>query len=93
MTKNHTFEIFSANCSLCKNIEIRKQEGCSQKVYDVDNMTSEIIEKMKKYGIKAVHTIVIDGKYKVVGMPDFPLVCGEDLFQKLQKEYSRDSRK
>lgn len=88
MVENHTFEIFSANCPLCKNIEIRKNEGCSQKVYDVNNMTSEIREKMEKYGIKAVPTTVIDGKYKVVGIPDFPLVCGEDLFKKLQKEYS-----
>lgn len=87
MVERHTFEIFSANCPLCKNIEVRKQEGCSQKVYDVNNMTAEIREKMTKYGITAVPTTVIDGKYKVVGIPDFPLVCGEDLFKKLQKEY------
>lgn len=88
MTENHTFEIFSANCPLCRNIEIKKQEGCSLKVYDVNNMTEELREKMEKYGITAVPTTVIDSKYKVVGLPDFPLVCGEDLFKKLQKEYS-----
>ena len=87
MTQNHAFEIFSANCPLCKNIEIRKHEGCSQKIYDVNNMTEEIREKVKKYQITAVPTVIIDGKYKVVGMPDFPLVCGEDLFKKLEKEY------
>lgn len=88
MVENHTFEIFSANCPLCKNIEIRKHEGCAQRLYDVNNMTREVEEKMKKYGIKAVPTTVIDGKYKVVGIPDFPIVCGEALFEKLQKEYS-----
>jgi hypothetical protein len=88
MSEKHTFEIFSANCPLCKNIEIRKHEGCSQKVYEVNNMTAEIKEKMEKYRIKAVPTTVIDGKYKVVGIPDFPLVCGEDLFKRLEKEYS-----
>jgi hypothetical protein len=88
MTENHTFEIFSANCPLCKNIEIRKHEGCSQTTYDVNSMTEEIREKMEKYGIKAVPTTVIDGKYKIIGIPEFPLVCGEDLFKKLQKEYS-----
>ncbi len=87
MAEKHTFEIFSANCPLCKNVEIRKQEGCTQKVYDVNNITVEIQEKMTRYGITAVPTTVIDGKYKVVGIPDFPLVCGEDLFKKLQKEY------
>ncbi|MDE1863071.1 MAG: thioredoxin family protein [Thaumarchaeota archaeon] len=88
MTEKHTFEIFSANCSLCRNIEIRKHEGCNQTTYNVNNMTAEIREKMEKYGIKAVPTTIIDGKYKIVGLPDFPLVCGEDLFKKLQKEYS-----
>lgn len=88
MNGKHTFEIFSANCPLCRNIEIRKNEGCSHIVYDVNNATSEVKEKMKKYGIKAVPTTVIDGKYKVVGIPDFTLVCGEALFEKLQKEYS-----
>ncbi|MDE1766871.1 MAG: thioredoxin family protein [Thaumarchaeota archaeon] len=88
MTENHTFEIFSANCPLCRNIEIRTHEGCNQTTYDVNNMTAEIREKMEKYGIKAVPTTVIDGKYKIVGTPDFPLACGEDLFKKLQKEYS-----
>lgn len=88
MTQNHIFEIFSANCPLCKNIEIRKHEGCNQKIYNVNNMTGEIKEKMKKYGITAVPTTVIDSKYKVVGIPEFPLVCGEDLFKKLEKEYS-----
>lgn len=88
MTENHTFEIFSANCPLCRNIEIRKHEGCNQTTYDVNNMTEETREKVEKYGIKAVPTTVIDGKYKIVGIPDFPLACGEDLFKKLQKEYS-----
>ncbi len=88
MVENHTFEIFSANCPLCKRIEVRKHEGCTQKIYDVNNMTTEIREKMEKYGIKAVPTTVIDSKYKVVGIPDFPLVCDEDLFKRLQKEYS-----
>jgi glutaredoxin len=88
MVEKHAFEVFSANCPLCKNIEIKKYDGCSQKVYDINNMTSEITEKIKKYKITAVPTVIIDGKYKVVGMPDFPLTCGEELFTKLQKEYS-----
>jgi glutaredoxin len=88
MAENHTFEVFSANCPLCRNIEIKKNEGCSQKVYDANKMTPEIREKIKRYGITAVPTVIVDGKYKVVGMPDFPLVCGDGLFKKLQKEYS-----
>jgi len=87
MTQNHTFEIFSANCSLCKNIEIIKNPGCTQVIHDVDHVDEETKVKMKKYGIKAVPTIVIDGKYKVVGMPDFSMRCSDELFKRLEKDY------
>lgn len=88
---HHTIEIFSANCPLCKHvidtIEIGKCEGCRLTTYDVNNMTEEIKVKMKDYGVKAVPTTIIDGKIKVVGIPDFPWICGEDLYKKLRKEY------
>ena len=91
MRQHHTIEIFSANCPLCKHvtdvIEIGKCEGCNQIAYDVNNMTEEIKVKMKDYGIKSVPTTIIDGKIKVVGIPDFPWICGEDLYKKLEKEY------
>jgi predicted DsbA family dithiol-disulfide isomerase len=35
-------------------------------------MTENTILKMKKYGVKAVPTTVIDGEIKVTGIPDFP---------------------
>ncbi len=88
MTQNHTFEIFSADCPLCKNIEIIKNPGCTHIIHDVNHMDEETEAKMKKYEIKAVPTIVIDGKYKVVGVPDFPMRCGEELFKRLEKDYS-----
>ena len=87
MKQHHTIKIFSANCPLCRHItddiEIGKCEGCSQTVYDVNNMT----EWMKDYGVKAVPTTIIDGKIKIVGIPDFPWVCGEYLYRKLKQEY------
>ena len=92
MKQYHTIEIFSANCPLCKHltddIEIGKCEGCSQTVYYVNNMTDEIKAKMKEYDIKAVPTTIIDGKNKVVGIPDFPWICGEDLYTTLKRDYS-----
>ncbi len=91
MTQHHTIEIFSANCPLCKHvidtIEIGKCEGCGLTVHDVNNMTEEIKVKMKEYGVKSVPTTVIDGSSKVVGIPDFPWICGEDLYKKLRREY------
>jgi hypothetical protein len=91
MKQHHTIEIFSANCPLCKHItddiEIGKCEGCNQIIYNVNEMTSDLKLKMKEYGIKAVPTTIIDGKIKVVGIPDFPWVCGDDLYTKLKKDY------
>lgn len=92
MRQHHTIEVFSANCPLCKHItdtiEIGRCEGCSMTIYDVNQMTEEIKVKMKDYDVKAVPTTVIDGKIKVVGIPDFPWICGEDLYKKLREEYS-----
>jgi hypothetical protein len=70
------------------DIEIGKCEGCRDVVYDVNNMTKELETKMKDYGVKAVPTTVIDGKIKVVGVPDFPWVCGDDLYNRLKEQYS-----
>jgi Thioredoxin domain len=87
-----SLEIFSANCPLCKHItndiQIGKCEGCDQIVYDVNNMTEEIKVKMRDYGVKAVPTTIIDGKIKVVGIPDFPWICWEDLYTTLKRDYS-----
>jgi hypothetical protein len=89
LKQHHIIEIFSANCPLCKHItddiQIGKCEGCNQIVYDINNMTEV---KMRDYGIKAVPTTIIDGNIKVVGIPDFPWICGEDLYTKLKRDYS-----
>ncbi|MGH9922272.1 MAG: thioredoxin family protein [Nitrososphaerales archaeon] len=91
MQEHHTIEIFSAGCPLCKHvidtIEIGKCEGCRLAIYDVNNMTKEIKVKMKEYDLKAVPTTIIDGQIKVVGIPDFPWICGKDLYKKLRSEY------
>jgi hypothetical protein len=93
-TTHHTIEIFSANCPLYKHIiddiEIGRCEGCKQIVYDINNMTEDLRIKMKKYGVKAIPTTIIDGNIRIVGVPDFPWICGEDLFQKLKHDYTFD---
>jgi hypothetical protein len=69
------------------DIEIDKCEGCNQIVYDINNMIEEIKVKMRDYGIKAVPTIVIDGNIEVVGISNFPWICGDDLYKKLKNDY------
>jgi hypothetical protein len=91
MKQHHTIEIFSANCPLCKHItddiQIGKCEGCFQTIYDIKKMTEDIKSKMKKYAVKAVPTTVIDGEIKVVGITDFPWICGDELYTKLKRDY------
>ena len=53
----------------------------------MNKMTEEVKRKMKVYGITSVPTTIIDGSIKVVGIPDFPWICGEDLYLKLRREY------
>jgi hypothetical protein len=87
----HKIEIFSSGCPLCRHIiddiQIGKCQGCNQTVYDVNKMTDDIKRKMKGYGITSVPTTIIDGSIKVVGIPDFPWICGDELYQKLKREY------
>ena len=84
--------VFSANCPLCKyiidDIEIGRCEGCRQIVYDLNNMTEDIKTKMKNYRVKAVRTTIIDGNIKIEGIPDFPWIRGEDLFERLKHDYT-----
>ena len=90
--QHHTIEIFSANCPVCREvtdvIEIGRCQGCKQIVYDVNNMTYEIRQKMKNYGVRVVPTTIIDGEIKVVGIPNFPWICGDDLYKMLRTKYS-----
>lgn len=50
-------------------------------------MTDEIKLKMKNYDVRAVPTTIIDGEIKVVGIPNFPWICGDELYEKLKTEY------
>ncbi len=70
----HKFEIFSAGCELCKNaIEILKQnicEKCEIIEYNLQNpIQGEIQEKIEKYDIIAVPSIIVDEEHKIIGIP------------------------
>ncbi len=90
--QGHTIEIFSANCPLCRHIiddiQIGKCQGCTQTVYNVTKMTEDVKRKIREYGITSVPTSVIDGSIKVVGIPDFPWICSDDLYKKLKDNTS-----
>jgi glutaredoxin len=56
-------------------------------VFDVDSGDEEVKMKRKLYKITAVPTIVVDGRIKVVGVPDFPWFCGDDFYRFLEKNF------
>jgi len=69
----HKFEIFSAGCDLCKNaIEILMNnvcEKCEIIEYNLhDPIQEEIQEKIKKYDIRAVPSIIVDEEHKIIGI-------------------------
>lgn len=64
-------EVFTANCPLCKEtLELIKKEACSEcEIIERRCSGDECCQPAKDYGIKAVPTIVIDGKITIVGKP------------------------
>lgn len=93
--QHHTIETFTANCPLCKHIiddiQVGRCQGCTQIVYDVNNMTDDVKQKMKRFDVSAVPTTIIDGEIRVVGIPDFPWICSDDLYGRLKRDYSLTS--
>lgn len=88
---HHRIEIFSADCPLCKHmldtITVGKCAECSVVVHDTNAMNERLKQIMRQYGITSVPTVVIDGSIKVVGIPDFPWICGDDLYKELKRKY------
>ena len=68
----HKFEIFSAGCELCQQaIETVRQntcENCEIIEYDLQSpLSGEIKEKLTKYDVMVVPTIIVDEKDKYTG--------------------------
>ena len=88
---HHKIEIFSADCPLCKNVidtvSVGKCADCNMIIHDTNKMDDKLKHVMKQYGVSSVPTVVIDGSIKVVGIPDFPWICGDDLYKFLKQRY------
>lgn len=64
-------EVFTADCPLCKEtLSLLRQEACSEcEIIEQRCSGDECCGPAKGYGIKAVPTIVADGKIRFVGKP------------------------
>lgn len=64
-------EIFTADCPLCKDtLRLIRQEACPEcEVIEQRCSGDECCEPAKGYNIRAVPTLVVDGRIKFVGKP------------------------
>jgi glutaredoxin 3 len=63
MANKKKIEVFSAGCSACKEtIETVKRLAGPHEVVIHDMNNSDIASKAKRYGVRSVPAVVIDGK-------------------------------
>ncbi|MEW6008222.1 MAG: thioredoxin family protein [Candidatus Omnitrophota bacterium] len=64
-------EVFTADCPLCKDtLRILRQEACSEcEIIERRCQGDECCEPALDYRIKAVPTVVVDGKIRLMGKP------------------------
>ncbi len=87
----HHIELFVGGCPLCERvknmIELGKCAGCVLEVHDLSRDYERVREKAREYRIRCVPTIVIDGRIKVEGLPEFSFVCSDEFYRWLESEY------
>ena len=85
----HRIKIFSGGCKFCIDtaeiVEVGKCKDCKMEVLDVASKANS--QLVRRYGITAVPSVVIDGKIKIVGVPTFPWFCGDRFYGMLQSKY------
>ncbi len=90
-TGPHVIEVFTAGCPLCRStlgmVEIGKCASCILIERDLSRRDVTVRRLVEEYGIRAAPTIVIDGKIKIEGKPDFLWTCGDEFYTKLQREF------
>lgn len=61
---NHTIEVFTAGCSICKGtIELMKKLASAEHEVQVHDMQErEVSTRAAQYGIRSIPAVVIDGK-------------------------------
>ncbi len=68
----HHIEVFVSGCPLCREaVEIVKAAMCPDCRLEVYNLLEkpEYMEKARRYGIRALPAIVVDGEKRFEGVP------------------------
>ncbi len=89
MVMGRKLEFFSAGCPLCvqfqEDVELGKCGTCDLEIIDVKDQASR--RRVKKYDVRVVPTLVIDGRVKVEGRIAEPWVCGDEFFTMLERTH------
>jgi len=68
----HAIEVFTSGCPLCREtikiVQAAKCPECTLTEYNILEKV-EYSEKARKYGVKAVPSIVVDGKLAIESKP------------------------
>lgn len=68
----HFIEVFTSGCPLCREtmkiVQEAKCPECTLTEYNI-LQKKEHLEKARKYGVKAVPSVVVDGKLAIEGKP------------------------
>lgn len=87
----HVIEVFTAGCPLCRAtlgiVEIGKCASCILIERDLSRPDATVRRLAEEYGIRAAPTIVVDGRVKVEGKPDFLWMCGDEFYERLEREF------
>ncbi len=83
----HRIEVFTDNCHLCQEvvneIEAGKCAGCQLIIHSI----AESAALARRYHVKVVPTVIIDGEVKIEGRPDIPFVCSEETYAHFREHY------
>jgi len=84
-------EVFTDDSPVCREVldlvEIGKCAKCELVERNLAREPAAHSEAVARYGIRILPTIVVDGRFKVEGKPDFPWVCSDELLRLLEERY------
>jgi len=89
---NNLLELFVGGCPLCSRARelyiLGKCAGCRLVIRDLTRPKEEDLAKAKEYRIRAVPTLVINGRIRVTGVPEGPFLCSPETYRELERLYS-----
>lgn len=68
-------------------VEVGKCASCILIERDLSAPSAEALRLVTEYGIRSVPSIVIDGRIKVEGKPDFLWMCGDAFYERLERDF------